>query len=87
MNALYKGLVVTAILSLIDIAGVVHYMIGFGPLAGVKYTGLSLYLCGVAGLVVTALLIWITEYCTGTDYRPGKSIAASSVTGHGTYVI
>ncbi len=87
MNALYKGLIVTAILSLIAIAGVVHYMIGFGPLAGVKYTGMSLYLCGVAGLVVTALLIWITEYYTGTDYRPVKSIAASSVTGHGTNVI
>ena len=87
MNALYKGLIVTAILSLIAIAGVVHYLIGFGPLAGVKYTGMSLYLCGVAGLVVTALLIWITEYYTGTDYRPVKSIAASSVTGHGTNVI
>ena len=87
MNALYKGLIVTAVLSLVAIAGVVHYMIGFGPLAGVKYTGMSLYLCGVSGLVVTALLIWITEYYTGTDYRPVKSIAASSVTGHGTNVI
>jgi K(+)-stimulated pyrophosphate-energized sodium pump len=87
MNALYKGLIVTAVLSLVAIAGVVHYTIGFGPLAGVKYTGMSLYLCGVAGLVVTALLIWITEYYTGTDYRPVKSIAASSVTGHGTNVI
>ena len=87
MNALYKGLIVTAVLSLIAIAGVVHYMIGFGPLAGVKYTGMSLYLCGVAGLVVTALLIWITEYYTGTDYRPVKSIAQASVTGHGTCLL
>ncbi len=87
MGALYKGLIVTAILSLIGIAGVVYQLIGFGPLAGVKYTGMSLYLCGIAGLVVTALIIWITEYYTGTDFRPVHSIAAASVTGHGTNVI
>ncbi len=87
MGALYKGLIVTAILSLIGIAGVIYQLIGFGPLAGVKYTGMSLYLCGIAGLVVTGLIIWITEYYTGTDFRPVKSIAAASVTGHGTNVI
>ncbi len=87
MGALYKGLIVTAILSLIGIAGVIYQLIGFGPLAGVKYTGLSLYECGIAGLVVTALIIWITEYYTGTDFRPVHSIAAASVTGHGTNVI
>jgi K(+)-stimulated pyrophosphate-energized sodium pump len=87
MGALYKGLLVTAILSLIGIAGVIYQLIGFGPLAGVTYSGLSLYECGIAGLVVTALIIWITEYYTGTDYRPVHSIAAASVTGHGTNVI
>jgi K(+)-stimulated pyrophosphate-energized sodium pump len=87
MGALYKGLIVTAILSLIGIAGVVYQLIGFGPLAGVKYTGMSLYLCGIAGLVVTGLIIWITEYYTGTNFRPVHSIAAASVTGHGTNVI
>jgi K(+)-stimulated pyrophosphate-energized sodium pump len=87
MGALYKGLIVTAILSLIGIAGVIHQLIGFGPLAGVAYTGMSLYECGIAGLVVTALIIWITEYYTGTDFRPVHSIAAASVTGHGTNVI
>jgi K(+)-stimulated pyrophosphate-energized sodium pump len=87
MGALYKGLIVTAILSLIGIAGVIYQLIGFGPLAGVTYTGLSLYECGIAGLVVTALIIWITEYYTGTDFRPVHSIAAASVTGHGTNVI
>jgi K(+)-stimulated pyrophosphate-energized sodium pump len=87
MGALYKGLIVTGILSLAGVAGVIYYLIGFGPLAGVKYTGLALFECGVVGLVVTALIIWITEYYTGTDYRPVKSIAASSVTGHGTNVI
>src|SRR5437870_3637926 len=87
MGALYKGLIVTGILSLAGVAGVIYYLVGFGPLAGVKYTGLALFECGVVGLVVTALIIWITEYYTGTDYRPVKSIAASSVTGHGTNVI
>jgi K(+)-stimulated pyrophosphate-energized sodium pump len=87
MGALYKGLIATGILSLVGIAGVIYYLIGFGPLAGVKFTGLALFECGVVGLVVTALIIWITEYYTGTDYRPVKSIAAASVTGHGTNVI
>ena len=87
MGALYKGLIVTAILSLVGIAGVVYQLIGFGPLTGVKYTGMSLFLCGITGLVVTGLIIWITEYYTGTDFRPVKSIAAASVTGHGTNVI
>src|SRR5690349_10473692 len=87
MGALYKGLIATGVLSLVGVAGVIYYLIGFGPLAGVSYTGLDPFACGVAGLVVTALIIVITEYYTGTDYRPVKSIAASSVTGHGTNVI
>ncbi|CAN5191307.1 sodium-translocating pyrophosphatase [soil metagenome] len=87
MGALYKGLIATGVLSLIGVAIVIYYLVGFGPLAGVSYTGMSLFLCGVAGLAVTGLLIWITEYYTGTDYRPVKSIAQSSVTGHGTNVI
>ena len=48
---------------------------------------MALFECGVVGLAVTGLIIWITEYYTGTDFRPVKSIAASSVTGHGTNVI
>ena len=87
MGALYKGLIATGVLSLFGVAGVINWLIGFGPLAGVKYTGLALFECGVVGLVVTGLIIWITEYYTGTDYRPVKSIAQSSVTGHGTNVI
>src|SRR5579871_2006663 len=87
MGALYKGLIATGILSLIGVAGVIYWLIGFGKLAGVDYTGLSLFECGVVGLVVTGLIIWITEYYTGTDFRPVKSIAAASVTGHGTNVI
>src|SRR2546423_1672545 len=87
MGALYKGLIATGILSLAGVAAVIYWLIGFGPLAGVKYTGMALFECGVVGLVVTGLIIWITEYYTGTEYRPVKSIAAASVTGHGTNVI
>jgi K(+)-stimulated pyrophosphate-energized sodium pump len=87
MGALYKGLIVTGILSLAGIALVIYSLIGFGPLAGTSYSGAGLFICGVVGLAVTALIIWITEYYTGTDFRPVKSIAAASVTGHGTNVI
>src|ERR1700729_595045 len=87
MGALYKGLIATGVLSLVGVAGVINWLIGFGPLDGVKFTGMALFECGIVGLVVTGLIIWITEYYTGTEYRPVKSIAASSVTGHGTNVI
>src|ERR1700751_5734286 len=87
MGALYKGLIVTGVLSLAGVALVVQALIGFGKLAGVDYSGLSLFVCGVVGLAVTGLIIWITEYYTGTDFRPVKSIASASVTGHGTNVI
>ncbi|HEY4920276.1 MAG TPA: sodium-translocating pyrophosphatase [Xanthobacteraceae bacterium] len=90
MGALYKGLIVTGILSLGGIALVINWLIGFGTITGaggLQYNGGALFLCGVVGLGVTALIIWITEYYTGTDFRPVKSIAAASVTGHGTNVI
>src|SRR6266404_3383225 len=87
MGALYKGLIATGILSLIGVAGVIYWLVGFGPLSGVKFTGMALFECGIVGLAVTGLIIWITEYYTGTENRPVKSIAASSVTGHGTNVI
>jgi K(+)-stimulated pyrophosphate-energized sodium pump len=87
MGALYKGLIATGVLSLAGVALAISWMIGFGKLDGVDYTGMSLFICGVVGLAVTGLIIWITEYYTGTDYRPVKSIAQASVTGHGTNVI
>jgi K(+)-stimulated pyrophosphate-energized sodium pump len=87
MGALYKGFIATAILSLGAVALVIDLLIGFGPLPGVEYSGFSLYLCGAAGLAVTGLIIWITEYYTGTNYRPVQSIAKASVTGHGTNII
>src|SRR4030088_2989255 len=87
MGALYKGLIVTGVLSLAGIALVTHLLVGFGAVPGQTYTGMSLFICGVVGLVVTGLIVWITEYYTGTDYRPVQSIAKSSVTGHGTNII
>jgi K(+)-stimulated pyrophosphate-energized sodium pump len=87
MGALYKGFIASAVLSLPAIWYVVDKLIGFGPLAGVSYTGKDLFICAVAGLVVTGLIIWITEYYTGTNFRPVKSIANASVTGHGTNII
>src|SRR6202047_880157 len=87
MGALYKGFIATAVLSLGGVALVIYLLIGFGALPGVAYTGLSLYVCGVVGLAVTGLIIWITEYYTGTNFRPVQSIAKASVTGHGTNII
>jgi K(+)-stimulated pyrophosphate-energized sodium pump len=87
MGALYKGFIASAVLSVGVLWFVTDQMIGFGPISGVAYTGMSLFICGIVGLLVTGFLIWITEYYTGTNFRPVKSIAASSVTGHGTNVI
>src|SRR5262247_1017126 len=87
MGALYKGLIVTGVLSLGGVALVTHFLVGFGTVPGQSYSGTSLFICGVVGLVVTGLIIWITEYYTGTNFRPVQSIAKASVTGHGTNVI
>jgi K(+)-stimulated pyrophosphate-energized sodium pump len=87
MGALYKGFLATAVLSLVGIALVTHLMIGWNTIPGVRYTGTNLFLCGIVGLLVTGLIIWITEYYTGTNYRPVQSIAKASITGHGTNII
>ena len=87
MGALYKGFIVTAILSLIVLYPVTDFVIGMGALEGQAFSGMDLYLCGVVGLAVTGLIIWITEYYTGTNYRPVISVARASTTGHGTNVI
>jgi len=89
MGALYKGFLATAVLSLVGVAIVIAVLVGFGPIQGatITYSGLKLFICGVTGLIVTGLIVWITEYYTGTDYRPVQSIAAASRTGHGTNII
>ena len=90
MGALYKGFIVTAIISLILLYPITSNIIGLENTFNVNdknFTGLDLYYCGVIGLVVTGLIIWVTEYYTGTNYRPVRSVAKSSTTGHGTNVI
>ena len=90
MNAMYKGFIVTAISSLVILYPITDKVIGFSTeyiVNDKNFTGLSLYFCGIVGLIITGLLIWVTEYYTGTDYRPVKSVAESSTTGHGTNVI
>ncbi|MEN3950366.1 sodium-translocating pyrophosphatase [Iodidimonas sp. SYSU 1G8] len=91
MGALYKGFIATAVLSLAALYPLTQALLGgMGAefSAGEKiFTAMDLFLCGVTGLVITGLLIWITEYYTGTNFRPVKSIAQASTTGHGTNVI
>jgi K(+)-stimulated pyrophosphate-energized sodium pump len=90
MGALYKGFVATALLSIVAVALVIWWLVNFSTeytVGASVFTGLSLFFCGVAGLAVTGLIIWITEYYTGTNFRPVRSIATASVTGHGTNVI
>jgi K(+)-stimulated pyrophosphate-energized sodium pump len=97
MGALYKGLIAAGILSLGTLAAAIHVTIGWGPIAqgltlsgiaaGNDITGTELFYCGAVGLVVTGLIVWITEYYTGTGFTPVKSIAEASKSGHGTNVI
>lgn len=92
MGALYKGFIVTAVLSAIVMWFAMEWALG-GDMnrtfatAGAEFSGRSLYYCGLVGLVVTGLIIWITEYYTSTEYRPVRSIAKASETGHATNVI
>ncbi|MEC9368033.1 MAG: sodium/proton-translocating pyrophosphatase, partial [Pseudomonadota bacterium] len=90
MGALYKGIIAAGVLSLFAILGVTSKLLGLGTeftARGITFTGMDLFWCAVTGLVVTALIIIVTEYYTGTNFRPVQSIAAASVTGHGTNVI
>ncbi len=90
MAALYKGFVVTAISSLVILYPITDHVLGLDNIYTISdksFSGMSLYICGVIGLAITGLLIWVTEYYTGTNYRPVKSVAFSSTTGHGTNVI
>jgi K(+)-stimulated pyrophosphate-energized sodium pump len=88
MNALYKGLSVAAVIAIIAFYPITNWMLGAGKyrLAGVPSVG-RLFLCAVTGIIVTALIVVITEYFTATRYNPVKSIAKSSVTGHATNII
>jgi K(+)-stimulated pyrophosphate-energized sodium pump len=89
MGAMYKGFIVTALLSIPAIWGIMQYALGDmeAPIGGMAYSGRILFYCALIGLAITGLIIWITEYYTGTGYRPVRSIAKASITGHGTNVI
>jgi len=97
MGALYKGFLTSAVLGAIliypatqyvlgDMNGVIATIPGVGD-AQIALTGMKLFYCMLIGLGLTGLLVWITEYYTGTNYRPVQSIARASQTGHGTNVI
>ena len=94
MGAMYKGFLVTALLSIPAIwwatnfaLGSMDQVIGGNVDGSESFTGQTLFYCALLGLAVTGLIVWITEYYTGTNYRPVRSIAKASETGHGTNVI
>jgi K(+)-stimulated pyrophosphate-energized sodium pump len=90
MKALYKGFIVSAVLSAGLIYKSIDKLVGFETVfttGSTSFTGMELYYCSLIGLALTGALIWITEYYTSTVYRPVKSIALASTTGHGTNVI
>ncbi len=91
MRALYKGFIATGVISAGLIFLVLSLTVGltttYSPIAGPSFTGIGLFVCALVGLLVTAAIVWLTEYYTGTQFRPVKSIAAASTTGHGTNVI
>ena len=89
MGALYKGLIAAGVLSIAGLAAATQWL-GWGVIGkanGMAITGQALFICGLVGLIVTAAIVYITEYYTGTGKRPVVSIAQASVTGHGTNVI
>ncbi|MCB1112155.1 MAG: sodium-translocating pyrophosphatase [Chlamydiia bacterium] len=90
MAALYRGSIVTAVLSAVAIGCVTNWMIGFTnsyTIDKLTFTGLNIFYCSIVGLVATGLIMWITEYYTLTKYRPVRSIAEASEKGHGTNII
>ena len=91
MGALYKGVIASAVLSIPALYLATQYVLGgfgeVGKVGDMSITGMNLFICGVTGLALTGLIVWITEYYTGIGYRPVRSISQASVTGHGTNVI
>ena len=90
MGALYKGFIASAVISGILIAVATVATVGLDrPIGDGQHavTGMDLLICAIVGLVVTGLIVWITEYYTGTEHRPVKSVAKACVTGHATNII
>jgi K(+)-stimulated pyrophosphate-energized sodium pump len=90
MAALYRGFIATAIFSAVLIAIVVALMLGFTTefhMGDRIIQGRHIFYCALVGLGVTGLIVWITEYYTSTAYRPVRSVAEASITGHATNII
>ena len=90
MAALYKGFIATALLSAVGLWFVTDVVIGTQTaftIGETTFLGRHLFYCGLVGLAVTGLLMWITEYYTGANYAPVLSVAKASTTGHATNII
>ncbi len=91
MGALYRGVIASAVLSIAGLYAATQYVLGgfgeVGKVGNLVITGWALFECGLVGLALTGLIVWITEYYTGIGFRPVRSISQASVTGHGTNVI
>ncbi len=90
MGALYKGVIVSAVLSAVAFWFVTTALFPAGLTAldgSVSISAVNLFVCGLIGLVLTGVIVWITEYYTGTQFKPVQHIAAASTTGHGTNII
>ncbi|MDP6590534.1 MAG: sodium-translocating pyrophosphatase, partial [Alphaproteobacteria bacterium] len=90
MAALYKGFLASAVIAAVGFYFITDWVVGWGTefmIGGTATSGSDLYWCALIGLVVTGLMIWVTEYYTSTEYKPVKSIANASTTGHATNII
>ncbi|WP_345120943.1 sodium-translocating pyrophosphatase, partial [Quisquiliibacterium transsilvanicum] len=87
MTALYKGLIVAGVLATVVAWPLTSWVFGDADLSASGLSVMKLWLCVVVGMVLTGLIVWVTEYYTGTEYKPVRYVAQASTTGHGTNII